>query len=610
MGEPLMCGIIGRFGADGVDAVDDVLHGLKNLEYRGYDSAGIAVQGPNGIDIHKQSGTIDRLAAELDERPPEPRSHLAIGHTRWSTHGRPTDENAHPHTGCHGRVAVVHNGIIDNHETLRAELTAAGHEFDSETDTEVVAHLVEEYLPGAATPRDAFTRAVERLEGSYAIALLVDGVDALFATRAGSPLVLGVGETGCFLASDVPAFLDHTDRVIYLEDGDMTVVTADGYAITTLDGEPVDRPVETVEWNPEDTQKGTHDHFMSKEIFEQPTSLSQALQGRVDPATQRVTLERFDPGAFADVSAVHLIGCGTSYHAALYGAILLQQHGVPAQAFLASEYSAVTDSDAPLVIGVTQSGETADTLGALRTAQEAGLRTLALTNVVGSTAARECDDVLYIRAGPEIGVAATKTFASQVATLVLLTARIASDVGATPVDPDCLRAITSLPDVVEEVLTTSNAFDLATRFHTADAHFFIGRGVAYPVALEGALKLKEISYEHAEGFPAGELKHGPLALVTESTPVLAVFTGHEDERLLANVREVQARGAPVIGLLSESSTTVAGVVDEALTFPDTHPLLAPVLATVQLQLLSYHIANLLNRPIDKPRNLAKSVTVE
>jgi glucosamine--fructose-6-phosphate aminotransferase (isomerizing) len=600
-----MCGIIARVDADPVAA--DLVEGLSTLEYRGYDSAGIAVLGSSGLSCVKTAGEITDLRRRL-ETGGYPDGTVGVGHTRWSTHGPPTDANAHPHTDCTGRVAVVHNGIIDNHDRLRRELRARGHEFSSDTDSEVMSHLLESHLDAGDPPEEAFRRAVARLEGSYALAAVFEGSDTVFAARSGSPLVLGVAEDGHLLASDVPAFLDVTDEVVYLQDGDLAVVGRDGYRLYGADGEPVERPVERVNWAAEDARKGEHEHFMLKEIHEQPTTLTQALEGRIGE-DGTVSLEEFPPGAFESVSGVHLVGCGTSYHAALYAERLLIDHGLPAQAFLASEYVPVGADRNLLVVGITQSGETADTLEALRAASGAGARTLALTNVVGSTAARETDETLYIRAGPEIGVAATKTFVSQLATLLVLADRLTRDVGTTPPEPAALQALRSLPKAVESVTTSTEAAELARKYHRSEAFFFIGRGLAYPVALEGALKLKEISYRHAEGFPAGELKHGPLALVTEDTPVFAVFTGTDDGRTLSNVREVQARGAPVVGV-APAGREVGSVVDHLLSVPETHPLVAAVPATVQLQLLSYHVADLLERPIDKPRNLAKSVTVE
>ncbi|WP_135829026.1 glutamine--fructose-6-phosphate transaminase (isomerizing) [Halorussus halobius] len=607
-----MCGIIARIGGDDDGAVDELLTGLENLEYRGYDSAGLAIKNGGGPEVFKREGKISRLKDVLADETPD--GGLGIGHTRWSTHGPPTDANAHPHTDCTGDVAVVHNGIVENYDELKAELRADGHEFESDTDTEVIPHLVEEELAEGADPETAFRRTIERLSGSYAVAMITDREHVVYATRRGSPLVLGVDGGDYFLASDVPAFLDFTDDVVYLDDGDVVVVEPDDYRITTPDGEAVDRTVRTVEWDPEDAGKGGYDHYMLKEIHEQPAALRQTLRGRADPATGDIRLEDFPAGSFADVDRVQFVACGTSYHAGLVGAQFLSDGGVPARTFLASEYATAQPpvDERTLVVGVTQSGETADTLSALRRANASGAATLAVTNVVGSTAARECDDALFIRAGPEIGVAATKTFSSQVVSLALLGERVARDVtgGRSEDARERLEALSELPGHVQQILDYTSARRVAEKYRDAEAYFFIGRGAVRPVALEGALKFKEISYEHAEGFAAGELKHGPLALVTPETPVFAVFTGRNDEKTLGNVKEAQARGAPVVAVASREQEAVAQYADEVLTIPDTHPDVAGVLANVQLQLLSYHAADLLDRAIDKPRNLAKSVTVE
>jgi glucosamine--fructose-6-phosphate aminotransferase (isomerizing) len=597
-----MCGIIGCVGR-GDETLDTLVHGLSKLEYRGYDSAGVALTGTGrGVDITKCAGKIEELRGALETHVPE--GDVGVGHTRWSTHGPPTDENAHPHRDCTGDVAVVHNGIIENYQTLRDELTTSGHTFRSDTDTEVVPHLVEDALESGLDPEDAVREALSRIDGSYAIAVVVAGVDAIFAARHDSPLVLGIDDDAYYLASDVPAFRDFTDRVVYLADGEFARLDADGWEVTEADGTTVEKTVDTVDWDPEETGKSGYDHFMLKEIHEQPRALRQCLRGRVDELAGEVDIE--DLGGLSP-PGVQFVACGTSYHAALYGAQLFQQAGIPAQAFLASEYASspppIGDS---LVIGVTQSGETADTLSALREADRRGARTLAVTNTVGSTAARECDHVFYIRAGPEIGVAATKTFASQLAALNLLVLGMAGGNAR-----DIVPALRDLPGDVQALLDDSNAEAVAEVYEDAPSYFFIGRGYHYPVALEGALKMKEISYKHAEGFAAGELKHGPLALVTEETPVFAVVTGDGESarKTIGNVKEVEARNAPVVAV-TDGASDVERYADHVLRVPETHPRAASVLANVQLQLVSYHVANRLGRSIDKPRNLAKSVTVE
>ena len=604
-----MCGITARVGVG--NSSESLVATLENLEYRGYDSAGIAVKNGTGLKIQKREGKVEQLRNAVAENRIE--GELGIGHTRWSTHGEPSDANAHPHVDCTGRVAIVHNGIIENHEALRRELAADGHEFRSDTDTEVVPHLVEDALDAGADPEAAFRAAIAQLEGSYALAMIHEDVDAVFATRTGSPLVLGVGEDANYLASDVPAFLEYTNDVVYLEDGDVAVLTADDFRVTDLDGVDVSRVVETVDWAAEDAGKGEYDHFMLKEIHEQPKSLRQTIQGRLGE-DGGVRLEDFPQGSFEEVNRVHFVACGTSYHAGLYAESLFGDWNVDAQTFLASEYATHPPAirEGTLAVGITQSGETADTLGALEIAEDAGARTLALTNVVGSSAARLCDDALFIRAGPEIGVAATKTFSSQVATLVLLGERIARDVTGSPTPEAEARmdALAELPEHLDVVLENSRAAEVADRYAHEDSHFFIGRGSAFAVALEAALKFKEITYEHAEGFAAGELKHGPLALVTEDTPVFAVCNGNNEAKLESNVREVQTRDGPVVGICPRTSDSLADTADETLTVPATHPDLVAILANVQLQLVAYHAANDLDRPIDKPRNLAKSVTVE
>ncbi|MCU4742646.1 glutamine--fructose-6-phosphate transaminase (isomerizing) [Natronoglomus mannanivorans] len=615
-----MCGIIARVGRD--DAVETLLTGLENLEYRGYDSAGIAIKNGTGLKVRKCSGEVDALKTGLDESPTGSGT-IGIGHTRWSTHGPPTDENAHPHTDTTGEIAVVHNGIIENYATLKTDLEARGHEFESETDTEVIPHLIDEYRQQTADIETAFRKAIADLEGSYAVAAIVDSdesgtgtspddEEAIYAARQGSPLVLGLGSEEWFLASDIPAFLEETNDVIYLEDGDVVVLEPEGYRITDLEGNAVTREMDTVDWDPEDAGKGEYDHYMRKEIHSQPTSLANTIEGRVTDG--EIELAEFPAGTFADVDDVQFVACGTSYHAAMYGEWLLREADVRTAVHRASEYesSAGPIDERTLVVAVTQSGETADTLAAVRSANARGARTVAVTNVVGSTAARETDDALYIRAGPEIGVAATKTFSSQSVTLALLTQRIAADIpDAQPIDDldAMLEALSDLPKQVETVVETSRAADLAERYLESRAFFFIGRGLGHAVALEGALKFKEITYEHAEGFTAGELKHGPLALVTEATPVFSVFTGGGDEAVQTNATEAQSRGAPIVTVAPEDHPAVESG-DAHLSIPDTHPVWAGLLANVQLQLLSYHAANELGRPIDKPRNLAKSVTVE
>ncbi|SEP29802.1 glucosamine--fructose-6-phosphate aminotransferase (isomerizing) [Halogranum amylolyticum] len=598
-----MCGIIGYVGPSSNPA-EILMSGLSTLEYRGYDSAGIAVAN-SSLDVEKREGELEML--EQSVATSQFSGNVGIGHTRWSTHGPPSDRNAHPHTDTDESVAVVHNGIIENYQELRDELHAEGVIFSSDTDSEVVPHLVAKHLKEGDDPETAFQRAVDRLEGSYALACVVEGEDAIFAAREDSPLVLGIGEEGYYLASDVPAFLEYTRDVVYLDDGEFVTLREDGYTVSK-DGHPVEKEIKTVNWSAEQTGKSGYDHFMLKEIHEQPASLRQCLSGRIDELAGHIVVEELDE--LEAPRRVHFVACGTSYHASLYAAALLRDAGVPATATLASEF-ATADPPLPngtLVVGITQSGETADTMSALRDANSRGAETLALTNVVGSTAARECDHVLYIRAGPEIGVAATKTFSSQLIGANLLVEKL---LGKTTTSRELIESLRDLPSNVQAILDDSNAEEIVDEYLDSTAYFFIGRGLHFPVALEGALKFKEITYEHAEGFAAGELKHGPLALVTANTPVFAVVTGNDENarKTIGNVKEVEARGAPVI-VVTDGQSDAERYADAVLKIPETHERVAPLLANIQLQLVAYHMANRLGRSIDKPRNLAKSVTVE
>ncbi|ELZ51156.1 glucosamine--fructose-6-phosphate aminotransferase [Halorubrum distributum JCM 9100] len=599
-------------GNGGVASVGDIVHeGLRNLEYRGYDSAGVALVGEtSGLTVAKRSGEVDNLTV-----PDVPDATIGVGHTRWSTHGPPTDANAHPHTDCAGDVAVVHNGIVENHEALKREL--ADHEFTSDTDTEVIPHLIEEELAAQRGEGDLLNavRAVEvRLEGSYAICAVREGEDEIVVARRGSPLVLGRDDDATFVASDVTAFLEHTRDVTYLEDGDVAALSADGVEIYA-DGDLVDRGVETVTWEADAAEKGGYEHYMRKEIHEQPEALRQTIAGRLDVDGGDVDLDvSFPPGFLADLEEIQIVACGTSNYAGRYAAQLFEElSGVRATVEIASEYEfgAGRSPDRTLVVAVTQSGETADTLGAVRRANAAGARTFAVTNTLGSTVTREVDDTAFIRAGPEIGVAATKTFASQVATLTMLAVAIGRErgaLGAADARP-VLEGLRDLPGAVQQVLDAEpKVREAATEYGDSEAFFFVGRQLGVPVALEGALKLKEISYDHAEGFAAGELKHGPLALVTPDTPVLAVLTdGARADETMNNVTEAQTRGAPAIGCVSAGEEY--GTLDVSLPVPDVG-LVEPLVANVYLQLFAYHVANDKDRSIDKPRNLAKSVTVE
>lgn len=598
-----MCGIVGYVGSgDSTDIVED---GLNNLEYRGYDSAGIAVVGDT-LQVYKQTGTIDGI-----EIPTTETAARGIGHTRWSTHGKPTDANAHPHTDCTGDVAVVHNGIISNYDELKAEL--GGHVFESETDTEVVPHLIEEELTAGYEFLPAATRAIERLEGSYALAITHEDSEELIVARQDSPLVIGHGADGMYIGSDVTAFAEFTTDVSYLEDGDIGSVTADGLTVYN-DGERVERPRQQVEWGTDAAEKAGHEHFMHKEIHEQPYALRQTLSGRIHDLEETVDLDIDLEATFADAEYVDIIACGTSYHAGLIAAQLLEKHtDLSVSVTYASEYEPTDPQRATetVAIAVTQSGETADTLSALRDAKAVGMTTFAVTNTVGSTITREVEETLFIRAGPEIGVAATKTFVTQVATLTLLAIALGRHRGTMSPDTAAmmLDSLQSLPGAIQTILDRESQIERLAEAHAdGTGFFFIGRQLGHPVALESALKLKEISYEHAEGFPSGELKHGPLALVTQDTPVVALLTdGTAPRETLHNVKEVESRGAPVIGLSTIDDAEL--YCADTITIPKIGPL-EPVVANVVTQLFAYHVAKLNGRDIDKPRNLAKSVTVK
>jgi len=600
-----MCGITGYIGSD---ATGKIVHqGLQNLEYRGYDSAGIALNG-GGLSIHKTEGEVGDLPV-----PSRDGVVCGIGHTRWSTHGKPTEENAHPHTDCTGEVAVVHNGIVENYDDLKADLRD-DHVFRSDTDTEVIPHLIETELATDVSLLTAVQRATSRLEGSYAIAVTAAGHDGIVVAREDSPLLLGHADGETFIGSDATAFIEYTNRVTYLENGDIAHVTEGGVEIFN-DGERVERATETLDWDADAAGKGGYDHYMLKEIHEQPRALRQAISGRIDDLATSVDLDVDLPDEYLQsVEEIQIVACGTSYHAGLFAKELLEAKAdVRVTVHVASEYDFQGGRDPwrTLVVAITQSGETADTLSALREASQAGTRTLALTNTLGSTVTRAADDTVFIRAGPEIGVAATKTFVSQVATAALFAVHLGQvrNGMSTEAASELLESLRDLPGAVQQVLDQeAHIKEIAQEYAASDAFFYVGRRAGYPVALESALKLKEISYDHAEGFASGELKHGPLALVTPDTPVIALLTNETaSEKTLNNVKEVKSRGAPVIGVASNPDATAH--VDATFDVPDCGSM-EPVVANVALQLFAYHVANEKGRPIDKPRNLAKSVTVE
>jgi glutamine---fructose-6-phosphate transaminase (isomerizing) len=596
-----MCGIVGYAGRR--TALPILLDGLKRLEYRGYDSAGVAIVG-DGLRVVKDKGFIANLEAQL---PPLDGS-TGFAHTRWATHGAPSKVNAHPHVDCTGKIALAHNGIIENFASLREKLTARGHRFLSQTDTESLVHLIESYYEGNL--EEATRKALHDARGSYAIlAVHADEPGKVVGARNESPLVIGVGPDENFLASDVPALLRYTDRVVYVMDREMVVITPKGVTIRDLEGKAISREPQRITWSLEDAEKGGFEHFMLKEIHETPNAIHETLLGRL------ANLE-VDGFRSEGITSVKLVACGTSYHAALVGKYVFEELArIPASAELASEYRySQGPSEQPLVILISQSGETADTLGAAREARRRGSKTLAISNILGSSLSREVDRTIYTRAGLEIGVAATKTFVAQLVALYLIALRMGQDRGALGYDElDRMKdALRSLPRAVQNVLDRADAIRLlAGKYGNVKDMFYIGRHVNFPVALEGALKLKEISYIHAEAYAAGELKHGPLALVTPSTPVIAIAVQDPTyEKMRSNIGEVSARGAPVLAVGSEGDPELPKFVDDVIEIPHLPWILSPIPASVALQLFAYEVARMRACPIDKPRNLAKSVTVE
>ena len=596
-----MCGIVGYIGFRKADEV--IIPALKRLEYRGYDSWGVAVREDNEIKLLKKVGAIGDVGQHHVGN-----GNVGIGHTRWATHGKPSDVNAHPHTDCSGSIAVVHNGIISNFQHLREELMGRGHVFTSETDTEVIAHLIEENYGGDL--RDAVLKAISMLKGSYAIAVLHSGENRLIACRYKSPLILGVGDGEHFIASDVPAVLDYTNRVVYLEDGDIVDLSPNGYEVwNTGDGAvmtKVSRKVETIPWSIEDAEKGGYEHFMLKEIHETPRVIEDTL---VEYVSEDIQL---DVSFAAGISDIIFVACGTSYHASMIGKYVIEEVAeIPVRVEYASEFNYHTSPLArSLVISITQSGETADTLEAMRKAKSLGSRVLTITNVLGSTATRVADYVLYTRAGPEISVAATKSFIAQLIVLYIMAFRL-SPLPRSEV-AELVEELKLLPEKVRRILDEeSRIHEIARDLARYENLMYVGRGIGFPTALEGALKMKEISYIHAEGYPAGELKHGPFALLGETTPVVACVIRDETyEIMLNNLKEVKARDSLVVAVADEDDREVEKYVDYVIRVPKTHPLLAPVTQSVALQLLAYFAARERGCEIDKPRNLAKSVTVE
>ncbi|MDQ3914597.1 MAG: glutamine--fructose-6-phosphate transaminase (isomerizing) [Actinomycetota bacterium] len=611
-----MCGIVGCVGSD--DALEVMLDGMRKLEYRGYDSAGVAVVSGGAIAVERRAGRLGVLEGRLNRSWIHGR--LGIGHTRWATHGAPTDANAHPHRDCTGRLAIVHNGIIENHDVLRERLQEEGHRFRSQTDTEVVAHLLESLL-GSGTPtlRAAVTEAVTILEGAFALVCIwLDEPDKIVVARQEPPLIVGATETMGLVASDIPALLAYTRDVIPLANRQIAEVTAGKVRVFGFDGAEVAPEAVHVGWDAEAAEKGGYEDFMLKEIFEQPAAVRNTMRGRFDDAG-RVTLDevKWDCDIVRRVDKIVVVACGTSYHAGMAAKHSIEHWTrIPVELDLASEFryrDPVLD-ERSLVIGIAQSGETADTLAAIRFAKEMGAHVVAVTNVVGSSITRDADAVLFTHAGPEIGVAATKTFTAQLVALNILALYLAQERGSMSPEKtaETIAAMQRLPEQVEEVLSIQGEVQRAAkRYADARDFIFIGRGVGMGVAMEGALKLKEISYIHAEGYAAGELKHGAIALIEKGVPVVAVLTGQRlYEKMLANVEEVRARGADTILIAPQGDDRARGLANELFEIPATKPLLTPILDTIPMQLLAYFVCKERGLSPDKPRNLAKSVTVE
>ena len=613
-----MCGIIGYIGSKPVVPV--LLDGLRRMEYRGYDSAGVAVVSPEGISLRRSAGKLVNLEDAVRAQPVD--GLYGVGHTRWATHGRPTEENAHPHSDCTGRIVVVHNGIIENYLELKRELQTQGHTFKTETDTEIVAHLVERERQGDGLEH-AVRRALTFLRGMYALVLVsVDDPEKIVTVRNGPPIVLGLGDDEFFVASDIPAILSHTRDVVFLGDEEMAVITRSGVAFTDYAGREVSKTTQRVMWDPIAAEKGGYRHFMLKEIYEQPSAARETILGRVSLDRGRIFLEdlHIADETFRALEKITIVACGTSWHAGLVGKYLIEALAqLPVEVDYGSEYRYRNPIVAgkELTVAITQSGETADTLAALREARRKGASSVAICNVVGSMATREADGTVYTHAGPEIGVASTKAFTTQLVALQLLALHIAQLRGSLAAEDirQHIEDLLQIPQILEQAVRASRATEkVAERFYNRTDFLYLGRGVNYPIALEGALKLKEISYIHAEGYPAGEMKHGPIALIDERMPVVAIAPNdHVFEKMLGNVQEAKARGGSIIAITTEGDRRMAEVLDAndaILPMPATTALLTPIVMTIPLQLLAYHIAVRRGCDVDQPRNLAKSVTVE
>ena len=610
-----MCGIVGYVG--GKTATPMLIEGLKRLEYRGYDSAGIAMSNGHGLETRKAKGKISQLEAVVNGSPVH--GTIGIAHTRWATHGPPNESNAHPHLDCKGEIAVVHNGIIENYGALRTMLKKQGHTFKSETDTEVLAHLIETAMAAGDPLEDAVIDALNLVEGTYGIAVISSkDPSKIVCARKGSPLLIGLGEGEYYVASDVAAILQHTRQVVYLDDGEMGVLTTNGYEVLDLNARRISKGVNKIDWSLDEIEKGGFDHFMLKEIYEQPTTIQNTMRGRL------VSEEGFSKLGGLNLTKDELLGieqiiitaCGTSWHSGLIGEMFVEEFArIRSEVEYASEfrYRNPIVTDKTLCVVISQSGETADTLAAMREAKRRGAKTLGLVNVVGSTIAREDDGGIYLHAGPEIGVASTKAFTSQVIALALLTLKLARLRNMSVIrGREIAEAMQALPAQIQKILETAPEIEkIAERFKDASNFLYLGRGYNFPVALEGALKLKEISYIHAEGYPAAEMKHGPIALIDSEMPV--VFIAPHDavfDKVVSNIQEVKARGGKVICITSQEEPVLEGLIDHEIRVPQTVDMLYPILTVVPLQLLAYYIAVKRGLNVDQPRNLAKSVTVE
>jgi len=611
-----MCGIVGYIGRR--NALPIVIEALKRLEYRGYDSSGTALINQGSLAVYKKQGKIVELERSLPE-PSKCSGEIAIAHTRWATHGEPNEVNAHPHTDCKGKIAIVHNGIIENYKTLKEQLVNLGHTFVSQTDTEIVAHLIEQFQTTEKTLEDAVREAMKRVEGTFGLVVLSeDHPDRLIAVRKGSPLIIGVSDEENFLASDVSAIVIHTKRVIYLQDGELCVLRADGFEISTLNKESVKPQISLVDWDISAIEKGEFKHFMLKEIFEQPITIANACRGRIDDAlcSARLGGLHLPPKELRKVKQLHLVACGTSFHAAMIGKYIIEDLArIPVVVEYASEYRYRNPiiPDDTIVFVISQSGETADTLAAAREAKAKGATVLGITNVVGSTIARESDGGTYIHAGSEIGVASTKAFTSQVSIMVLLAIYMGRMRNLSPIEGlKYISELEKIPAKVEQILEQNDNIRAIAESIKDCAHaLYLGRGVNYPVALEGALKLKEISYIHAEGYPAAEMKHGPIALIDENMPVVAIAPKDPlYEKVYSNLQEVRARKARLISIATIGDEQLHKISESTIYVPDTLANLQPLLTVIPLQLIAYHVADLRGLDVDQPRNLAKSVTVE